>query len=304
MKNNKNNKKTNIVIFILVMCILIVMIGFGHMDLAMSEAQGADVTMDFTPLIIVGYILCAVTIVSLIISLILGFVYGKKWKKINIAYQNKDYAFVVSNHALCDKLKANKRVDSLYLTMAISYLELGDKDEFLEYIGKIQGENTVGYKYFWMAVNAILENSAERFNFWYAKMNSAPPVEENYQRAIELIKKRLIDNITLTDEEQAFIDESHTDTIKNLFKEPVQLCLPTNNDFDNNVDFDSDDNGNFDIGNTDDFGNADGDLSTSADNVNTTIYGDVDASAIDNFDDTQTDVNIDDLSLYNDDIEE
>ncbi len=291
-RNSKNNKRTNIAIYILVMCILIVMIGFGHIDLALSRANGENVTFDLTPLIIIGYIFCAMIVIRFTTSLILGIVYGKKWKKISIAYQNKDYAFVVSNNSLCSKLKKNKHVDNLYLIMAISYLELGNRDEFLRYLGKIQDENAVGYKYFWMAVNAILENSVERFNFWYAKTQSAPNIDDAYNRTLELIKKRLIDNIELTEEEQSFIDKRHTDTIKNLFNEPVRLCLPTDDYV--NTDGNNFNNDNGDFGNEIDNDNDDSFL--SADDFNYPII-DVD-------DDIQNDENFDESALYDNDYED
>lgn len=286
--NNKNNKKTNIIIFILVFCILVVMIGIGHIDLALSRAQGVNVTFDVKPLIGIGYALCAMVGVGLITNIILGIIYGKKWKKVYSAFMNKDYAFVVSNNSLCEKLKKNKNIDTLYVIMAISYLELGNRDEFLSYLGKIQGEKTVGYKYFWMAVNAVLENSVERFYFWRSKLSSAPNADSNYLQIIELMQKRLINNIELTDEEQTLVDKLHYDTLKNLFIEPVNLHLPTDNDYDNDDDFD---NGNKD-------------LSPSADNIDTTIYSDVDATAYDDVDDAQIDSNMDDSTLYGDDIEQ
>lgn len=288
MKNNKNNKKTNVVIFILVFCILIVMIGIGHIDLALSRAQGENVTFDVKPLIGFGYALCAMVVVGLTTSIILGVIYGKKLKKVHSAFMNKDYAFVVSNNSLCEKLKRNKNVDNLYVIMAISYLELGNRDEFLLYLGKIQGEKSVCHKYFWMAVNAVLENSVERFNFWHSRLLEDPNVDSSYLQIVELMQKRLIVGEELTDEDQAIIDKVHYDTIKNLFTEPINLNMSADNLHNNNDNFD---NGN-------------DDLFFSANGVETTIYGDVDTTTYGDFDSTQADINNDNSTLYGDDIEE
>lgn len=270
MKNNKN-KTIMACVFafvILVLMIVIIQVLEMHDSEAYDKRSFVISISAFFGFIVAGIVACV----------IVGAINTKKVKNLLNAFKNKDYANVVKYKSLCDRLKYNKDIDSLYLTMAISYLELGNTDEFLEYIGKIQGENTVGYKYFWMAVNAVLKNSAERFNFWYAKMNSAPPVEDNYHRMIELIKKRLIDDVELTDEDQAIIDKVHYDTIKNLFTEPINLNMSADNLHNNNDNFD---NGNnfFDDG-----------------DVDTTTYGDCDS--------TQSDVNNDNSTLYGDDIEE
>lgn len=204
------NKRVKIAVFV-VLALIIMIVLIQVLEMADNEAYDKESFIisisSFLGFVLVGVVAC----------FIVGAINTKKVKKMSDAYANKDYSYVIKNSYLCSRLKYHKNIDSLYAVVATSYFEIGNDDEFLTYLGKIQSDNSVWYKYFWMAVYSISVNRVDQFDFWQEKLFNTPNAEENYQRIIKLIEKKNVKDEILTEEERSFIDGLHSDKIKSLF---------------------------------------------------------------------------------------
>lgn len=175
-------------------------------------------TYNTKPLIIIGCLLAFELIIGLIVCIIRGFKYSKRVKQMYTAFSNKNYTYVVENKDICAKFKNGKGLGLVNLTIALSYLELGNIKDCLSYLEKIQDKRAVHYKYFWKSVCLILVNDAEQFKHYQQILQRSDYANDKECRILELIEKKKILNNNLSENEQSFIDNLNSDAIKNIFK--------------------------------------------------------------------------------------
>lgn len=176
-----------------------------------------NTTYNPTLLYVVLGFLAAELVVGLLIVVLVGIKNGKIARQLLTDFSNKQYESVIANESVCSKLKKGTTRDTLTIAVAVSYLELGQSDKFVQLIDTVQDSGVAHYKYFWKAVYSISVANAEDFALCQQKHSDCGNNNEKNILILELIEKYKIRNDKLTEEERKIVDELHYDAIKSLF---------------------------------------------------------------------------------------
>ncbi len=208
----KKNQIISIVIAAVGVIIMLILI-------QVAMAASGNVTYYWQPLIYVGIAVGGCLGISIVSFVILSIIYASKAKKMKQAYNNKQYDTVIKLRD-CNKIlrKGSKEKDAVYYLVAVSYLETGDLQGFLEYINKISSPEVINTKYLWMGVYSLMTKDEEHFAYWLNLLqnSSSELCREAGTRTLGYLHKNIVLGLALTDEEKAFIEDWHSDVLKNM----------------------------------------------------------------------------------------
>ena len=207
---NKNDKQGIIIAVVLAVLLIAFIVFYVLTD--------DGTTYHLEPLAILGIVLGGVLLVCLVAICVMAIVIASKFKRVVKCYNNKAYREVVEKYDYFAKLRPSQIKDAALLTIAVSYLELGDDERFCSISSQVNHKNVLIAKYFWQAVYAIGKNDANEFlrcqDLVTQSTNNNRKVK--YVTMLDIVYKYNCQQYQLTESDKQLICSFNSDFIKTL----------------------------------------------------------------------------------------
>lgn len=165
--------------------------------------------------------IAALVLLYFLIILIIFLVNRKKYKQLCDAYSNGDYTSVINlSKCLNSRFLDARAKDNGRAYLAVAYLELDNNEKFLDEINKIQHEDVLSKKYFWLSVYSLIQQ--EKDNFEHYKECLINSKNDNNRdtalKILDLVERRQNGDGELAPSELELIESLKFKTLQNLLK--------------------------------------------------------------------------------------
>lgn len=193
-----------VVVCLLIICAVLVY-NIAH------TAQESNGTIDWVATV-------GVLVVALAVILTRFFTVRNEVKKLMSAYNNKDYTTVVELKNTADITGLSKiQKQAIYLTVAISYLELEKQDEFFNYIQRVDCPELQNMKLFWLAVSRLSIGDIEGFGNWKRALeNSNNERDKQKMLSVMNVLEKSYQKQPLNDEERQLTQSLSSALVRKL----------------------------------------------------------------------------------------
>lgn len=195
---------------ILIVLLLVLVIGGSVLDFVLSA------TDDKTTVNWEAYAIFIAVVIAVALARILTV--RSKITKLFSAYQNKNYDKVIEMQSTANIIGLRQvQQETIWLVVAVSYLELGNTQEFYKIIGKVNSDILQNRKILWQAICCFSQNDSEGFFLWQQALQNNPN-ETDKQKALGvldvLVKAK--NRQPLNEEEKNLINALHSALITTL----------------------------------------------------------------------------------------
>lgn len=207
-------KQKYIKILLAVFLALVILIVVTQVILHFSGAE-IDIQIP-TPLLV---FLCVMLIICGVLGVVYLVRYNIKLKQLFSAYQQRDYSEVIVYKKYASLYLPSYSKDKALLYVAVSYLELGDENSFLDVADKIANKKIQNDKFMWLAINALLKNNLQQFLDWQQKLHSSSC------KVDKELNIRILEVLYSNIREQVALSETDIDLIHNLNSNLIEQQL-------------------------------------------------------------------------------
>lgn len=199
---------------VIVVCLIIFFVALVYA--IANTAQQSNGTIDWVATV-------GVLVVALAVILTRFFTVRNEVKKLMSAYNNKDYTTVVELKNTADITGLNKiQKQTICLTVAISYLELENQDEFFNYIQRVDCPELQNLKLFWQAVSRFSLNDMEGFGNWkHALENSNNEKDKQKLLSVMNVLEKSYQKQPLNDEDRQLTQSLSSVLVRKLIETSV-----------------------------------------------------------------------------------
>lgn len=195
---------------ILIVLLLVLVIGGSVLDFVLSA------TDDKTTVNWEAYAIFIAVVIAVALARILTV--RSKITKLFSAYQNKNYDKVIEMQSTANIIGLRQvQQETIWLVVAVSYLELGNTQEFYKIIGKVNSDILQNRKILLQAICCFSQNDSEGFFLWQQALQNNPN-ETDKQKALGvldvLVKAK--NRQPLNEEEKNLINALHSALITTL----------------------------------------------------------------------------------------
>ena len=166
-------------------------------------------------------VLAAFILLEALVVLIIFLANRQKYKKLCDAYCKKDYSSVIKlSKCLTSRYLDEKAKDNGRVYLAVANLELGNNDKFLEEINKIQNDEIISKKYFWLAIDSILKHDKNDFEKYKEQLMNSKSCsnKDTALRIISMVEKSQNENCVFDRNELELVKDIKSETLRNLLK--------------------------------------------------------------------------------------
>ncbi len=165
--------------------------------------------------------IAAFILLECLIILIVFLVNRKKYNELCNAYLSNDYSSVIKlSKCLNSRYIDAKAKDNGRVYLAVANLELGNNDKFLEEINKVQDDEILSKKYFWLAIDSIIKHNKNDFENYKGQLINSKDCsnKDTALKIMRVVEKSQNESCIFDQFDLALIKDIKSDILRNLLK--------------------------------------------------------------------------------------